>query len=163
MDLAGLHHSSDPLVLPRARARLLGDDLAMLVLRERRLRETTLALAQLPGPDARAGSALADRLLGLLALLRGLLLGSLLLLAALLRDFLLGNLLLALACLLRRHNHTHTPFFEPRACEQSIRVQRGQPAERVQKSRRRLRACSIMVYFALSHIGKHLRAFRCLH
>ena len=153
MDLAGLHHSSDPLVLPRARARLLGDDLAMLVLRERRLRETTLALAQLPGPDARAGSALADRLLGLLALLRGLLLGSLLLLAALLRDFLLGNLLLALACLLRRHNYTYTPPFEPRACAQSIRVQHGQPANSVRKSRRRLRVCFIALSLTLGNIS----------
>ena len=74
MDLAGLHHGGDPLVLASASARFLGDDLAVLVLRERSLRETTLALASLAAPDARAGNALADRLLlSLPALLRGLL------------------------------------------------------------------------------------------
>ena len=73
MDLAGPHHGGDPLVLLTARAVLLGDDPAVLVLRERRLRETTLALGQLPAPDARAGSTLADRLgLSLPPLLRGL-------------------------------------------------------------------------------------------
>ena len=52
---------------------LLRDDLAALVLRERCLAETTLALRGLSGPDAAAGNTRADRLLlGLPALLRGL-------------------------------------------------------------------------------------------
>ena len=71
--LARPHHGRNPLALLPESVALLGDDLSRLVFRERRLRETTLALGSLSAPDAAAGNTRADGLLlGLPALLRGL-------------------------------------------------------------------------------------------